>query len=285
MVLQYRILWRLAAAAGLWICASAAAAAPQAPAFLPAGSTALPPVGFVDFCARQPQDCGPDAARVLDGVRLARTERAALLTPIAFNAQPASVGEPAPQPSAGLQLLPADEPLSALVEAAERPTNVEFIDPSTREVEVRVAQMTPDLWKQLNRINTSVNGAIRRQADPLAWGREDVWSTPIKDGRPSGDCEDYVLEKRRALLDAGIPARALNIAVVTTSWGETHAVLLVATQKGEVVLDNLSPWVMPWQDAPYRWGQRQVDGEAFSWAMAAPRPRASKDRMLIAALR
>jgi len=254
--------------------ASACLAAPQVPAFLPAGQVALPPAGFVDFCGRQPEDCGADAEQVLAGVRQAQADRRALLSPALFQPATASVGAATPAVALvpTLTLLPVDEPASALVEAAAAPTAVAFIDPSARPAAEAPAipRLTPDLWGKLNRVNTRVNAAMRRETDAQAWRREDYWSTPLKDGQAVGDCEDFVLEKRRALLEAGVPAKALNIAVVTTTWGETHAVLLVATSKGEFVLDNLSSWVLPWKEARYRWRQRQVDGEAFNWAMAAP---------------
>jgi predicted transglutaminase-like cysteine proteinase len=44
-----------------------------------------------------------------------------------------------------------------------------------------------------------------------------------------------------------------------------HAVLLVATVEGEVVLDNLSPWVLPWNEAPYQWLDRQAPGAPTQW--------------------
>ena len=66
------------------------------------------------------------------------------------------------------------------------------------------------------------------------------------------------------------PPSTLSIAVVTTSWNATHAVLLVAGDKGEYVLDNLSPWVVPWNEAPYTFRKRQVAGDAFHWAIVTP---------------
>lgn len=280
--------------------ASASLAAPPSAAFLPIGQVALPPAGFVDFCGRQPQDCGDDAQAVLAGVRQADADRLALLSPPVQSAT-ASVGaaaDAAALPPA-LTLMPVDAPFSVLVEAAAPPTSVAFIDPQVHAEpapeRAPLPRLTPGLWGKLNQVNAEVNAAVRQVSDAKAWRQEDYWSTPLKDGQAVGDCEDFVLEKRRALIDAGIPAHALNIAVVTTAWGETHAVLLVATHKGEFVLDNLSAWVLPWREAPYRWRQRQVDGEAFNWAMAAPQAnsparkargqRPAGGRLLIAALR
>ena len=74
-----------------------------------------------------------------------------------------------------------------------------------------------------------------------------------------------MLEKRRALIARGVPAAALSIAVVTTNQGEGHAVLLVDTNQGEVVLDSLSPSIVSWRDIPYSWVERQVPGEPMIW--------------------
>jgi len=130
-----------------------------------------------------------------------------------------------------------------------------------------VPPMTPAVWSTINKVNDKVNRAIARRTDADNYGQIDHWATPLALGQKYGDCEDYVLEKRRALLEAGLPLSALSIAVVTTSWGESHAVLLVATDQGEYVLDNINPWVLPWQKANLRWHERQVAGSPFRWAM------------------
>jgi len=95
-----------------------------------------------------------------------------------------------------------------------------------------VAQATGDTLNLLKRINRSVNVAIAPRND----GAVDRWQA----GAASGDCEDYVLAKRRALIKAGLPASALRIAHVRTSSGEDHAVLVVKTTDGDFVLDNLN---------------------------------------------
>ena len=47
---------------------------------------------------------------------------------------------------------------------------------------------------------------------------------------------------------------------IVTRRGERHAVLVVAFESGDVVLDNLTPWPTPWADLGYTWIQRQVAG-------------------------
>ena len=117
---------------------------------------------------------------------------------------------------------------------------------------------------QLDAINRSINRAVRAVSDQAAFGKAEYWTIPRGDNAV-GDCEDYVLAKREALIEAGTPAEALSIAVVRTRRGDLHTVLLVATSTGEVVLDNLSPWIVSWRAAPYSWRQRQARGSALTW--------------------
>lgn len=60
-------------------------------------------------------------------------------------------------------------------------------------------KMDKEGWALVNRVNRRVNRAIRFVDDRRQYGRDDVWAAPV--GRGSGDCEDYVLAKRRELID------------------------------------------------------------------------------------
>ena len=73
-----------------------------------------------------------------------------------------------------------------------------------------------------------------------------------------GDCEDYVLQKRRMLIQAGWPREALLITVVRDRKDEGHAMLTVKTDKGEFILDNQTDEILPWTDTGYRFVKRQV---------------------------
>jgi predicted transglutaminase-like cysteine proteinase len=103
---------------------------------------------------------------------------------------------------------------------------------------------TEDVLQTLKRVNVQVNRAIRPRNDRGA----DVWTASAT----SGDCEDYVLAKRRALVKAGISASALRIAYVKTRRGEGHAILVVKTSRGDLVLDNLNGSVRPLSQSGYR---------------------------------
>jgi predicted transglutaminase-like cysteine proteinase len=284
VVVYRKTLRGLPLAAALWLLASAATAAPQPGPDMPLGPASLAPAGYVAFCERKPQDCGAEAAVVLADARRVDADRRQLLAQLgpsplrtaAPAALPASFRAPAP--ALHLMSLPAPvfaapEPQVAGVERADLATTALFVDPVAArlaEQEARAPRMTPWLWSTLNRVNGEVNGRIEQRTDAQTYGRDDYWNTPLEDGGRAGDCEDFALEKQRALIAAGVPRAALNLAIVVTRWGETHAVLLVSTGEGEYVLDSLSPWVVGWRDAPYLWVRRQVDGEPFRWVMAAP---------------
>ncbi len=121
------------------------------------------------------------------------------------------------------------------------------------------------LVAKLNAVNQRINYAFEAKPDVETFGDNDYWHLPLLDGTGVGDCKDFVLEKRRALIAAGVPAEVLTIAIVQTRRGEGHAVLLVATDQGEYVLDNLSPWVTSWREVDYRWLERQVAGQPLNW--------------------
>jgi predicted transglutaminase-like cysteine proteinase len=100
------------------------------------------------------------------------------------------------------------------------------------------------LVQALNRVNRQVNRSIRAQNDRNG----DVWSLNVN----RGDCEDYVLAKRAALITAGVPSGALRIATARTRWGTPHAVLVVRTNRGDLVLDNLNNSIKPWNQTGLR---------------------------------
>jgi predicted transglutaminase-like cysteine proteinase len=126
----------------------------------------------------------------------------------------------------------------------------------------RVMQLDEKRWRQLVRINRDVNENVDPVSDLEHWGTLERWSYPT-DGR--GDCEDYVLEKRRRLMEAGWPASALLITVVRDKRGDGHAVLTVKTDRGDFVLDNQEARVKGWTETGYRFVKRQSDVHPNKW--------------------
>jgi predicted transglutaminase-like cysteine proteinase len=143
-------------------------------------------------------------------------------------------------------------------------------DCSAGPTQPRDIVMTQAAWKDLVRVNRWVNETIRPMTDQEHWGVIERWSYPT-DGY--GDCEDYVLLKRKMLIEAGWPREALLITVVRDKKGDGHAVLTVKTDKGEFILDNQNESVLAWQDTGYRFVKRQSQADQNVWvALGDARP-------------
>jgi predicted transglutaminase-like cysteine proteinase len=124
------------------------------------------------------------------------------------------------------------------------------------------ANLTPETMKIIKQVNAWVNTNIKPMSDTQHWGVVDQWDYPT-DG--FGDCEDYVLLKRRLLIDEGLPKQALLVTVVKDEHGEGHSILTVKTNRGEYILDNLATEVKPWNQVPYRFVKRQSQTDQNIW--------------------
>jgi predicted transglutaminase-like cysteine proteinase len=143
-------------------------------------------------------------------------------------------------------------------------------DPDQCQASGNLAQtiaMTPQVWATLQAVNDRLNWAIVAEDDYHHYGRAEYW-TIATDGY--GDCEDYALTKRKTLIDAGLPELALRMAVVITPRAEMHAVLVVSTDRGDYVLDNLTSDILPWSDVPYTWVAEQSASDAAQWVGLVP---------------
>jgi predicted transglutaminase-like cysteine proteinase len=122
-------------------------------------------------------------------------------------------------------------------------------------------RMTKALWNRISSVNGSVNAAVRPMSDIDIFGKDEVWAYPDVG---AGDCEDYVLEKRRQL-SRSIPLSNLLITVVRKKNGEGHAVLTVRSDRGDFVLDNLTDEVKTWDKTGYRYLKRQASSHTGRW--------------------
>ncbi len=154
---------------------------------------ALPPIGFIGFCARNPEDCRANAAK---------------------------------------------------------PTKL---------------RMSQERWTLLYQVNTYVNGKVAPVSDSDLFGEVEYWTYPAD----AGDCEDYVLLKKRYLENLGFPASALLITVVLDEKNEGHAVLTVSTSDGDYVLDNRRNEIRRWTDLDYIFLKRQSQRDPRSWVSLA----------------
>jgi predicted transglutaminase-like cysteine proteinase len=163
----------------------------------------------------------------------------------------------------------------ALGETARAPIGwVEFCVENEPECRTTPTQprdivLTSAAWKDLERMNLFVNSHVKPMTDMEHWGVVERWNYP-DDGY--GDCEDYVLQKRKLLMQAGWPREALLVTVVRDKHGDGHAVLTVKTDKGEFILDNRADQILLWSDTGYRFVKRQSQSDPNVWvALGEPR--------------
>lgn len=122
-------------------------------------------------------------------------------------------------------------------------------------------KMNPTRWNQLYQVNASVNRKIAPVTDQELYGVAENWTYPAT----AGDCEDYLLLKKRELEAMGFPPKALRITVVLQEKGEGHAVLTVTSNEGDYVLDNRRNEIMLWTDTNYTFLKRQADNDPRHW--------------------
>ncbi|TIU61170.1 MAG: transglutaminase, partial [Mesorhizobium sp.] len=133
---------------------------------------------------------------------------------------------------------------------------------SIRPANLAPAKMTDAFLRKLASITAKVNAAVKPMSDYDIYGKDEVWAFPDKG---VGDCEDYVLEKRRQLYRMGVSLADLLITVVRKPDGEGHAVLTVRTDRGDYVLDNLNDKVKAWDETGYRFLKRQAIDNTGRW--------------------
>jgi len=282
-----RVMRSLAIVFGAGFAMTACATTPQASSHMAAGGVAMPPAGLLDLCRRSPEVCGQvqggveTPAIVLASVP-AGEEEATGANPLpagaysngakAFNAAPAErlliagSGE-TPLPDTGDR------------EAEANPAEDGAGSDSSTDTELPTAPASPESgllradaasFALLNRINQTINVQIRARDDVELYGMAEYWTLPLTLGPASeGDCEDYALEKRQALIAAGVPESALFLAIGHSVATGRHAVLVVSTDQGDYVLDNMTPHILPWHETPYQWQIRQMAGDLLSWRHAA----------------
>jgi predicted transglutaminase-like cysteine proteinase len=135
-------------------------------------------------------------------------------------------------------------------------------DCQVQALSAKSARLDARAWRELVRINREVNDSIEAVSDLEQWGTLEKWSYPTTG---KGDCEDYVLEKRRRLIEAGWPRQSLLITVVRDKQGDGHAVLTVKTDRGDFVLDNQEARVKGWTDTGYAFVKRQSEEHPNKW--------------------
>jgi len=107
----------------------------------------------------------------------------------------------------------------------------------------------------LRKVNKQVNEAITYLSDIENYGVENhaIAEPPLRKpkGMPMGkygDCEDFALTKEKRLRESGWPPHQMRTVTVRVPNRPTlHAVLLVETDKGTLVLDSYDNMIIPQQ--------------------------------------
>ena len=107
------------------------------------------------------------------------------------------------------------------------------------------------VMRQLLEVNRAINRATYRE-DRRNWGRRDHWAAPRELLADGGDCEDFAIAKYLALRGLGFPAADLRLLILfDTRRQRAHAVLAVALDGRELVLDNLGGAILPLSELPH----------------------------------
>lgn len=112
-------------------------------------------------------------------------------------------------------------------------------------------------YKLAERINSDVNASVTYKTDLEQYDKPEYWCLPTA----FGDCEDYALAKRQALLQSGWPKDQLGLCICYMQSGEGHCVLWVDTDKGSFILDNNYNYPISPVDLPYKWESMLCGGK------------------------
>jgi predicted transglutaminase-like cysteine proteinase len=139
-------------------------------------------------------------------------------------------------------------------------------------LEPTLVRLTGQSWTELNAINTIVNREIEPIGDEDHYHiyEQDIlnWWTYPDDGK--GNCNDYVLMKRKLLIESGWPRSALLMTVVVDHHGDGHLILMARTDRGDLILDNMQEEIVPWDRTGYRFVKRQSAFNHNDWVAIQP---------------
>jgi predicted transglutaminase-like cysteine proteinase len=109
---------------------------------------------------------------------------------------------------------------------------------------VTAAQRQGEL-EALRSINAAVNAQLKYRNDMDTYGVSDYWAKASEVlQRGTGDCKGYAILKMWMLLAAGFDRSQIRLQLVKIpATGQDHAILVVNTQDGQFVLDNIASTV------------------------------------------
>lgn len=135
-----------------------------------------------------------------------------------------------------------------------------------------------DQLTELRAVNRMVN-AVRYVPDEENWGTADHWSTPGEFYSQSGDCEDFAIAKYVALKELGFdPAKMRIVVLADEELSKHHAVLMVNTDMGRLILDNQNGEIL--HDTDIKHYRPIYSINEYAWWLHVARPQ----RKLVAQL-
>lgn len=123
------------------------------------------------------------------------------------------------------------------------------------------AALTDETWNEIKQVNEFVNSAIKPASDMDTYHTTEYWAYPST----VGDCEDYVLLKKKLLVQLGFNSDELLITVLLDEHGEGHAVLSILTKSADLILDNRRDEVLSVNQTDYKFLKRQSQLEPTQW--------------------
>lgn len=271
-----------------------AAVAPLAD-IAPAKLASLPPLKLLDLAPAEPEreKAAPEAAqsdaKPSEAEQQAALSRQDLSPAFLMPGEEESLVLPeAMAPSVELSVLPPRRPRDAdRAPVTSRLQKIAFVTPTLAPMghtlfclkypddcrgqetvlQAGPINLTDERRAELVRINAEVNSAIKpvNVSGVIA----DKWLIAPR----FGNCNDYAVTKQHKLLALGWPNRDLLLAEVVTTWGEHHLVLVVRTDKGDIVADSLDKKIRNWAKTQYRWVRVQSPENPKFWAtIETPRP-------------
>ena len=92
--------------------------------------------------------------------------------------------------------------------------------------------------EQIEGVNNYIN-SVRYIEDSQNYHKSDYWATPLEFLVKGGDCEDFAIAKFSGLRALGFSQDQMRVAIVHDNIKNVpHAILIVYTDTGAVVLDN-----------------------------------------------
>lgn len=122
--------------------------------------------------------------------------------------------------------------------------------------------LTPALWSMIEVVNHDINSSIREADDREIYNVVERWDYPTSG---AGDCEDFALQKRKRLIENGLPRQALLITVVTDENGAGHAILTLRSNRGDFALDNRTDKIVSWKATGYVFVKMQSEQNPNVW--------------------